>query len=62
MTEAVTWRGDRPPAKTIAGRMCAQPQRSFFRCFIDALRKSRSQEAKRVIAKFAHLRPPPYTG
>ncbi|HET7192616.1 MAG TPA: hypothetical protein VFI98_11985 [Pseudolabrys sp.] len=61
MIEAVTYGGNRPPAKAIAGRMCAEPQRGFFRRFIEALRESRSQEARRVIAEFADLRPTPYT-
>ena len=55
MTETVTYGSNRRPAKAIAGRMRAVPRRSFFGCFIDALRESRSREARRVIAKYAHL-------
>jgi hypothetical protein len=51
MIEAVTYGGNRAPAKTIA-----EPQRSFFSRFIDALRESRSQEARRIIARYAYLR------
>lgn len=56
MIEAVTYGGNRTPAKTIAARRCAEPPRSFFSRFIDALRESRSQEARRVIARYAYLR------
>lgn len=55
MTEAVIYEGNRRPAKAIAGRMRAEPRLSIFSCFIDALRESRSYEARRVIAKYAHL-------
>jgi len=55
VTEAVTYGGNRRPAKAVASNMRAKPRLNFFSCFIEALKESRSHEARRVIAKYTDL-------
>jgi len=50
--------GVRTPAAVLARVGRRETQRAPLPRFMDALKKSRRQEARRVIARFAHLLPP----
>jgi hypothetical protein len=53
--DTVIYGGARAPRTAVAKRKKANSQGSFFAQFMGALRESRSEEARRVIAKHAHL-------
>ena len=55
MMDAVTYGGARAPGTPVAESVKAEPRKRFFARFMDALRETRRQQARRVIATHAHL-------
>ena len=54
---AVTYGGTRAPATAVTKRAQTEPHKSFFTRFMEALRESRAQQARRVLERHAHLLP-----
>jgi hypothetical protein len=55
---AVTFGGARTPATALAKSARVSTRWSFFARFVDALKETRRQEARRVVERYAHLLPP----
>lgn len=55
---AVTYGGIRAPATAVTKRAQTEPHKSFFTRFMEALRESRAQQARRVLDDHAYLSPP----
>jgi hypothetical protein len=55
---AVTYGGARAPATAVTKRAQTEPHKSFFTRFMEALRESRAQQARRVLDDHAYLLPP----
>jgi hypothetical protein len=53
--DAVNTAGSRNPAGTLAGTSQVKSRKSIYAHFMNALKESRSHEARRVIANYAHL-------
>jgi len=57
MMDAATYGGARAPTTAVSSRVKTEARYGLFACFMNALRKSRIQQARRVLEYYAHLLP-----
>jgi len=55
MMDAATYGGARAAATAVSSRVKTEARNGLFACFMNALRKSRIQQARRVLEHYEHL-------